>query len=126
LESTEFTKIIGCTNFKAQSNELASKIRGHLNDTALPGNVIHVDGDLVNKQKSHHNIKIFLPHGKIGNPKEPDNPFDPLILVAKSGAANAGVNYLVLRAMDFLHPLRISCKSLAVLAVAWHRCALLA
>jgi superfamily II DNA helicase RecQ len=100
LGSTEFTKIIVYTNSKALSNELASKIRGHLNNTGLPGDVIHVDGDLFKEQK-FHNIAIFLHHGKIGNPKDPLNPLDPRILVATSGAANAGIDsadvYLVLR-----------------------------
>jgi superfamily II DNA helicase RecQ len=100
LRSTEFTKIIVYTNSKALSNELASKIKGHLNNTGLPGDVIHVDGDLFKEQK-FHNIAIFLHHGKIGNPKDPLNPLDPRILVATSGAANAGIDsadvYLVLR-----------------------------
>ena len=100
LEQTDFTKIIVYTNSTLQSNELASKIRGHLDDTGLPGDVIHVDGDLFKEQK-FHNITIFLQHGKINNPKDPSNPLDPRILVATSGAANAGIDspdvYLVLR-----------------------------
>jgi hypothetical protein len=93
LESTDFTKIVVCTNCKPQSNELASKIRGHLNDTGLPGDVIHVDGDLFKEQK-FHNIKMFLHHGTIANPKEPANPSDPRISVATFGAANAGMDSL--------------------------------
>jgi superfamily II DNA helicase RecQ len=54
LESTEYSNTIVYTNSKLQSNELASKIRGYLNDTGLPGDVIHVDCDLFKEQKFHN------------------------------------------------------------------------
>jgi hypothetical protein len=127
LDTTEFTKIIVYTNSKAQSNELASKIRAHLNDTGLPGDVIHVDGDLFKEQK-FHNIKIFLHHGTIDNPTNPLNPLDPRILVATSGAANAGIDsadvYLVLRdgfppsIADLLQELGRAGRRLASLCIA--------
>jgi superfamily II DNA helicase RecQ len=127
LESTEYTKTIVYTNSKLQSNELASKIRGHLNDTGLPGDVIHVDGDLFKEQK-FHNITIFLQRGKISNPKDPSNPLDPRILVATSGAANAGIDsadvYLVLRdgfppsIADLLQELGRAGRRLASLSIA--------
>jgi superfamily II DNA helicase RecQ len=43
------------------------------------------------KQKMH-DIKKFLHHGKIENPKDPSDSFDPRILIATSGSADAGID----------------------------------
>lgn len=91
LPKTEFAKMILCTNSKPNANALASKIREHLDAKDLPGNIVLVDGSLFKEQK-FHNIKRFLHHGKIENPKDPSNRFDPHILIATSGAANAGID----------------------------------
>jgi superfamily II DNA helicase RecQ len=130
LPKTEFAKMILYTNSKFNANELAAKIREYLDAEDLPGDIVLIDGDLFKEQK-FHNIKKFLHRGKIENPKDPSNRFDPRILIATSGAANAGIDspsvYVVLHdgfptsIEDLLQELGRAARRPALLTIATDR-----
>jgi hypothetical protein len=89
-ESTpHFKKVILYTNFRSRATRFRMKIREWLVEKDILADIVPVDGSLFKEQK-FYNTSLFLT--KIRRHGQAPGTFLPNILIATSGAANAGLD----------------------------------
>jgi hypothetical protein len=96
----QLEKIIVYTNSKTRCRDLKRKVSDFLNVQGIQADVVVVHGDLYKEQKSH-NIRLFVGKDLTENVSDEgrmvDLVFQPRILVATAGAANAGLDSHLVR-----------------------------
>jgi superfamily II DNA helicase RecQ len=93
LKNKSEKKLIVYTNTVKKSDQMADSIRDWMDESGeIPGDVVHVKGDLFKEQKFYY-INLFLsPSGPIQSSNDTGESFDPRVLVATAGSANAGID----------------------------------
>jgi hypothetical protein len=97
LEQSSVNKFIVYTNTRASVDRVSPKLCEWIDVNGFKGDLLKIVGTLLREQKFYH-IRVFCRSNRENEDlfdaecREDERPFNPQILVATSGAANAGID----------------------------------